>query len=239
MARILDAAPDLPEHVRCVLLGAAPVLPPLLRRVLAAAPGAEVLSVYGMTEAAPIAVVTAQEKLAHAAAGVPGDLLGRPLDGVRARIAADGELMVAGPQVAGYLGEPPPIEVGTGDLATLDERGRLVMLGRKKDMIIRGGVNIYPGLYEPLVAARPGVAEAVMVGVPDQATGDERVVLAVVPDTGAPADLADLARRLHRDLPSVIDSYALPDRIVLLPAMPSAGRTRKPDRAALREAVRG
>jgi len=232
MARILDANPSLPKQLRCVLLGAAPVLPALLRRVVAAAPNADVLSVYGMTEAAPIAVVSAQEKLAHSEAGQAGDLLGAPLEGVRARIADDGELVISGPHIAGYLGHPTPTEIATGDLARLDDTGRVVMMGRKKDMIIRGKVNIYPGLYEPLIAAQPGVAEAVMVGVPDPDTGDETVVLAVVPGPQAPADLPE---RLSRDLPDVLDSYALPDRIVVVSEMPVAGRTRKLDRAALRE----
>lgn len=234
MARILDVTPKLPEHLRCVLLGAAPVLPALLRRVVAAAPHAEVLSVYGMTEAAPIAITTAQEKLAHVVAGHPGDLLGEPLSGVRARIADDGELMITGPQVASYVGHASPEEVATGDLARIDDSGRLVMIGRKKDMIIRGDVNIYPGLYEPLITALPGVAQAVLIGLPDKETGDEAVVLAVVPAIGAPDDLLAM---LERDLPGVIDSYALPDHIVILPEVPLAGRTHKPDRGALRQAL--
>ncbi|MGB9377985.1 MAG: class I adenylate-forming enzyme family protein [Mycobacteriales bacterium] len=136
MARILDVTETLPEHVRCLLLGAAPVLPPLLKRVVSAAPAAEVLSVYGMTEAAPIAVVTAAEKLAHFAAGQAGDLLGRPLPGLTARIEPDGELVIGGPHIAGYLGHPTPAEIGTGDLATIDGSGRMVLLGRKQNMII-------------------------------------------------------------------------------------------------------
>lgn len=231
MAGILDTTPQFPQHLRCVLLGAAPVVPALLRRVVAAAPTADVLSVYGMTEAAPVAMVTAADKLEHTATGKPGDLLGAPLDGVQARISADGELVISGPHIAGYLGHTTPTEIATGDLARVDDEGRLVMMGRKKDMIIRGKVNIYPGLYEPLIAGQPGVAEAAMIGVADPATGDEAVVLVVVPSGDAPADLAE---RLRRDLPQVLDSYALPDRIVTAPALPVAGRTAKLDRAALR-----
>ncbi|GGL00804.1 hypothetical protein Sme01_40780 [Sphaerisporangium melleum] len=226
--RILREDPRLPDTLRHLLLGTAPSPPAVLRRARAAAPRADIRSVYAMTEALPIAIATAEEKLACP----EGDLLGTPLPGVAARIADDGELHVSGPQLArGYLGEPPLREVATGDLARLDEHGRLVLLGRKKDMILRDGVNIYPGLYEPALAALPGVAEAAIVGVTDPATGDEEVVLAVRPDDGFdPA-------ALRRAVPGLVDAGALPDRVAVLDAFPRTGRTDKLDRARLRAAV--
>lgn len=230
LAEILDAAPELPAGLRHVLLGAAPAPAGILRRAAAAAPGAEILSVYAMTEIVPVAVATADEKLAHTASGADGDLLGAPLPGVGARVAEDGELLLSGPNLCrGYLGADPLAELPTGDLARLDG-GRLVLLGRKKDMLIRGKFNLYPGLYEPSIAALPGVAEAAIVGVADPQTGDEEVVLAVV-GTG------DLPAGLRRALPDVIDHDALPDRIVVLPELPRSGRTRKLDRARLRALV--
>ncbi|MEU5990929.1 class I adenylate-forming enzyme family protein [Spirillospora sp. NPDC047418] len=229
LAEILDAAPDLPPSIRHVLLGAAPAPAPILRRAVAAAPSAEVLSVYAMTEILPVAIASAEEKLAHADAGA-GDLLGAPLPGVGVRLEADGELLLSGPNLCrGYLGADPLTELPTGDLARLDD-GRLVLMGRKKDMLIRGKFNLYPGLYEPSVAALPDVAEAAIVGVPDPRTGDEEVVLAVVGPPG-------LEARLHRTLPDVIDHDALPDRIVVLDELPRAGRTRKLDRDRLRAMV--
>src|SRR5690606_36322556 len=129
----------------------------------------------------------------------------------------------------GYLGADPLTELATGDLARLDG-DRLVLVGRKKDMLIRGEFNLYPGLYEPAIAALPGVAEAAIVGVPDPRTGDEEVVLAVVGYAGLPA-------RLRRLLPGVIDHDALPDRVVVLDALLRCGRTRKLDRDRLRELV--
>ncbi|WP_424527895.1 AMP-binding protein [Sphaerisporangium viridialbum] len=222
---ILRETPTLPDTLRCLLLGTAPSPPAVLRRARAAAPRAEIWSVYAMTEALPIALASAEEKLAVQ----EGDLLGAPLPGVTVRIGDDGELFVSGPQLArGYLGEPPLAEVATGDLARLDEHGRLVLLGRKKDMILRDGVNIYPGLYEPAVAALPGVAEAAVIGIPDAETGDEEVVLAVLADQGF-----DLAR-LRRSLPRIVDVGALPDRIEVVETFPRGGRTDKLDRARLR-----
>lgn len=225
LAAVLDSGVALPGSLRQVLLGSAPVLPPLLKRARAALPDVEFLAVYGMTEILPVAIATGEEKIAHG-----GDLLGRPLPGVRARIADDGELLVSGPNLCrGYLGEPPMTEHATGDLARL-EGDRLVLTGRKKDMILRGGVNVYPGLHEPVIAGLPGVAAAVLVGVPDE-IGDERIVLALVPAPDAGPDLAD---RVRAALPRVIDAAALPDEITVLPELPVTGRTRKLDRSALR-----
>ncbi|GAA2419081.1 class I adenylate-forming enzyme family protein [Actinomadura vinacea] len=231
LAEILDIDPELPGALRYVLLGAAPAPPAILRRALSAtAPSAKVLSVYAMTEILPVAIASAQEKLAHTRSGADGDLLGEPL--VRTRTAADGELHLSGPNLCrGYLGAPPLDELPTGDLARLDGAGRLVLTGRKKDMLIRGDFNLYPGLYEPAIAALDGVTEAAIVGLRDPETGDEQVVLAVVGDAEP--------GRLRDRLPKVIDHDALPDRIVVLPELPRSGRARKLDRDRLRELVRG
>ncbi|NEB07176.1 acyl--CoA ligase, partial [Streptomyces sp. SID13726] len=105
-----------------------------------------------------------------------------------------GELVLSGPSLmAGYLhhlaaparGRGARVaEHRTGDLARLDDGGRIVPVGRTRDMIIRGTTNIYPGLFEPRVAALDGVGEAVLVGVP-QVDGDERVALVVTSSVGS------------------------------------------------------
>ncbi|MEU7741460.1 class I adenylate-forming enzyme family protein [Nonomuraea sp. NPDC049158] len=227
LAGLVTRVERLPDGLRHLLLGSAPAPPALLRKAIAAAPGAEVLSVYAMTEALPIALAGAAEKLACA----EGDLLGAPLPGVGVRFTEDQELVVSGPHVArGYLGEPPHDEVATGDLVRLDGDERLVLLGRKKDMILRDGFNIYPSLYEPAIAALPGVADAAIVGLADPVTGDEEVVLALVPGDG----FQEAAVRAR--LPALVDAGALPDRIAVLPDFPRSSR-RKLDRAALRAAI--
>lgn len=215
-----------PAGLREISLGGAPVTTALLRRVRAALPRCELLAIYGMTEILPVAVTSGDAKLDYHGAG---DLLGPLVPGVTARLADDGELILAGPNLCrGYLGEPPLREVRTGDLARLDGDS-VVLIGRKKDMMIRGKTNIYPGLYEPAIVAVDGVRHAVMVGIPDE-VGDERIVLAVVADPAVP----DVASRLRRELPRLIDASALPDDVVLVDTIPVTGRTRKPDRAALR-----
>src|SRR5439155_17092814 len=119
---------------------------PLLRRATNLLPGKEILSVYGMTEILPVAVTTAADKLAYQG---DGDPVGLPLPGISVRVDQGGELHVTGPNLCrGYLGGEPLTEHATGDLARLDD-GRIVLVGRKKDMVIRGRANIYPGLYEP------------------------------------------------------------------------------------------
>ncbi|MEV0680071.1 class I adenylate-forming enzyme family protein [Actinosynnema sp. NPDC050436] len=225
LAVILDSGVALPGSLRQVLLGSAPVLPPLVRRAQRALPGVEFLAVYGMTEILPVAIATGDEKVRHG-----GDLLGRPLPGVSARVAEDGELLVSGANMCrGYLGEPPMTEHATGDLVRLED-GRLVLTGRKKDMIIRGSTNVYPGLHEPAVAGLPGVASAVLVGVPDE-IGDERIVLVL---TALPGTGPGLADRVRAALPGLIDASALPDEVTVVDELPVSGRLRKVDRAALR-----
>ncbi|MEZ5190250.1 MAG: class I adenylate-forming enzyme family protein [Schumannella sp.] len=235
--RELDARPQLaPEHLDTIVLGGAPVLRPLLERAAARFPWARIRAVYGMTEILPVAIADGAEKLA--APPGEGDDVGRVVPSVRARIR-DGELVLSGDGLAlGYLGGEgtgidPLSEIATGDLARLDG-DRLTLLGRRKDMFIRGTQNVYPGLYEPVIAGLPGVAEAAITGLPD-AIGDDRIVLALV----AAGDPAGLAERVRRSLPGLIDAGVLPDEIIVLDELPRSGRGRKLDRTRLAEVVGG
>lgn len=235
--RLLDARGGGPGSLRLIAMGGAPVLPPLIERALARFPAARIRCVYGMSEILPVAIADGAEKLTTTG---EGDVVGRIASSVDARID-EGELVLAGPGLArAYLHELPAelAEVRTGDLARIDG-DRLTLLGRKKDMLLRGTQNVYVGLYEPVIASLAGVEDALMVGVPD-AIGDDRIVVAVVPAgaaaSGAPA-VPDpshaLARRVAAALPGLIDHGALPDLVVAVDALPRRGRLRKPDRAAL------
>jgi acyl-CoA synthetase (AMP-forming)/AMP-acid ligase II len=272
-----DAGPAASAAGPAVLaVGAAPVTVALLERGRRVLPGTRWLAVYGATEILPAAVTDADEKVAAAAVG---DLVGRPLGGIGVRIdttaardAEDpgdptdsgdpdderevGELVLTGPSLmAGYLadldaGGPRAVEHRTGDLAYQDAEGRIVLVGRNRDMIIRGTVNIYPGLFEPRLRELPGVADAVLVGVPVP-DGDERVVLVVTADgvtaagvtaAGGTRDVdaapvvragTELARTVADQVAQVLDHGALPDLVVEATHVPVAGRSRKPDRRAL------
>jgi acyl-CoA synthetase (AMP-forming)/AMP-acid ligase II len=105
-------------------------------------------------------------------------------------------------------------------------------------MFIRGTTNVYPGLYEPVIAGLPGVRDVAMVGVPN-AIGDDRIVLVIVP-TDAPRGFSrehPVLASVEKALPGLIDSAVLPDLILATAVLPMAGRARKLDRAALARQV--
>lgn len=248
--RSLESHPELaPPHLDTIVIGGAPVLRPLLARIVERFPAARIRAVYGMTEILPVAIADGVEKLAAIAGRGSrpdgGDPVGRLVSSVSARIV-DGELVLSGPGLArGYLADLPlhPLtELRTGDLARLDEADdgrRLTLLGRRKDMFIRGTHNVYPGLYEPIMAGLPGVTEVAMVGVPD-AIGDDRIVVVVVPaddPPAAPTDRHPLAVSVRRALPGLIDAGVLPDVVVAVAELPRSGRARKLDRVALTASI--
>jgi acyl-CoA synthetase (AMP-forming)/AMP-acid ligase II len=228
---------QLPSTLRQLAISSAPVRAPFLRRLRdVLAPGTRVWCVYGLTEMVPVAYVDVDEKLAYEG---EGDLVGRPLPGISARLARDGELLLRGPNLcSGYLGHPPLRELATGDLARIDE-GRLVLLGRRKDMMIRGSHNIYPELYEPAIERIAGVRRCALVGVYDERAADERIVLNVEAEPGVDdrALKARVCNALRRG-PSRIDDAAYPDLILVAP-LPVCGRSSKVDRERLRALARG
>jgi acyl-CoA synthetase (AMP-forming)/AMP-acid ligase II len=235
LLRLLDADPSKTPALSTLLIGGAPVLRPLLERVKRRWPDVRVCAIYGMTEILPVAIADGGDKLAF---GGDGDYVGTLLPTIEARID-EGELILGGPGLAlGYLGQPPLVELRTGDLATID-RDRLVLSGRLKDMFIRGSTNVYPGLYEPVIAGIHGVTDVAMVGVPDD-IGDDRVVLVIVPARDVPAGLSSehpLIATVASALPGLIDAAVLPDRVLVVDEFPRAGRGRKIDRAALASQV--
>ena len=222
---LLESRPDLTPKLRALLIGGAPVLRPLLERARRLLPNTTIRAIYGMTEILPVAIADGVEKLRFTGAG---DYVGRVMPSLRATIV-DGELVVAGPGLADYIGTPLS-ELRTGDLARL-EGDELVLAGRSKDMFIRGTTNVYPGLYEPVIAGLPGVSAAALAGIPND-IGDDELVLAVVLDATGSVDAVRAA------LPGLIDKAVLPDRIVALDALPTKGRSSKLDRAALAEVLR-
>ena len=245
---LLDEHPEKTPQLATLLIGGAPVLRPLLERVKRRWPAVRVCAIYGMTEILPVAIADGDDKLAFVGAG---DYVGTVLPAIRARIetnaAGDGELVLAGDGLAlGYLADLPGhplVCLNTGDLAELNGDS-LVLHGRSKDMFIRGSTNVYPGLYEPVIAGITGVADVAMVGVPNE-IGDDRIVLVIVP--GARGGGADVARgfgaqhpvieTVSAALPGLVDAAVLPDLLLVADALPRAGRSSKLDRRALSEAV--
>jgi acyl-CoA synthetase (AMP-forming)/AMP-acid ligase II len=223
---------SLPETLREIWVGAAPVHKAFLEKLKTVLPEhTRAWCVFGMTEILPVSRVSLTDKIAYRG---EGDLVGDCFPGVHARLSAEYELMLRGPNLfSGYVGEPPCTELATGDLARLEE-GRIVLLGRRKDMIIRRQFNIYPELYESTIDRIDGVERCAMVGYYDATLTDERVVLAV--ETSAGIDLSAFKNHLKRELtsgPFSIDAHAYPDEI-LLTTLPLAGRSRKIDKNRLR-----
>jgi O-succinylbenzoic acid--CoA ligase len=194
LARLIDRPP--PPSLRVVMLGGAPADPSLLMRARAA--GWPVAPTYGLTQAC--SAVTVAE---------PGDVdtSGRALPGLTVSIAGDGEILVSGPSVAGGG------VLHTGDLGRLDERGRLIVLGRKVDTIVSGGENVMPAEVEAVLLSHPAVAEAAVFGRPDPEWG-EAVTAQVV--LRAPVDVSELrsfaAERLAR--------FKVPKSIEPVPSLP-------------------
>jgi acyl-CoA synthetase (AMP-forming)/AMP-acid ligase II len=225
----------LPAKLKSLMLGSAPVLTGFLSRLQKiTSPNTEVLCVYGTTEILPISRVTMMEKLAFTG---KGDLLGAPFSSVKVRIDGD-EIVASGPNLCrSYFDSQPLDEYRTGDLGTIDDMGRLVLLGRKKDMIIRGNFNIYPTLFESVITGIYGVKQCALIGMYRHDKSDEEIILVVETDTTEPEE--QFRARLKRELasgPYSIDAYAQPDRIVFM-QLPLSGRSRKVDKNVLREKI--
>jgi acyl-CoA synthetase (AMP-forming)/AMP-acid ligase II len=119
----------------------------------------------------------------------------------------------------------------TGDLGRLDPAGNLVIIGRKGDLIRRGGRTIHPGEIEGLLGGHPKIAKAAVVGIPDPLLG-ERACVVVVPKAGEAVTLDEVTAHLRAER---IASFKLPERLELVADLPMRGD--KIDRAALRRAI--
>jgi long-chain acyl-CoA synthetase len=105
-----------------------------------------------------------------------------------------GEIVIRGHNVfAGYLGRPEATAQAlvdgwfrTGDLGTKDDDGFISIIDRKKDLIIRGGFNVYPREVEEVVARHPAIAQVAVIGLPDEVHGEE-ICAVVIPNGGAPS----------------------------------------------------
>ena len=201
LARLIDAGLRHPPRLRCALTGGGAVGTPLLERARAA--GVPVSRTYGLTEACSQVTTT------PIAAVDEGSRSSRPLFCARVRIAADGEIMVAGPIVAagsrasdGWL--------RTGDIGAFDEVGGLLLTGRKAEVIVSGGENVAPAEVEAVLEQYPDVLEAAVVARADGRWG-EAVTAIVVARPGHVIDREALRRHCGRALAP----YKVPKQILL------------------------
>jgi len=163
------------SSLRVAVTGAADIPVELIRRVVSELPFQSIFTGYGRTEAGTVSLSRSGDSFEDIATTV-----GIPCEGYEVRIADDGEVLVRGFCVMkGYLDDPAASteavdEEGwlhTGDLGSLDDRGRLRIAGRKKDMFIVGGFNAYPAEIEGFLLEHPAVGQAAVIGVPDERLG--------------------------------------------------------------------
>jgi fatty-acyl-CoA synthase len=227
------------SSLRCVLSGGAPVPPELVRRVEEDM-GVTFSIVFGTTECSPLVTQTRLDDVPSDRASTLGQpfpqteiMVCDPASGEPVPVEQVGELCARGYMVmAGYNQQPEATAAAidlagwyhTGDLASMDERGYLRIEGRLKDMIIRGGENIYPREIEELLFAHPDVAEVAVCGEPDERWG-EVVAAFVRPAPGRVASEAELREfcRAH------LAAYKCPQRWVFLDAFPltASGKIQK------------
>jgi acyl-CoA synthetase (AMP-forming)/AMP-acid ligase II len=183
------------SSVRTLSYGGAPMAPELVHRLLAAFPQARLGNGFGLSETSALATF-----LPHEYAETHADAVGfpTPVNDVRLDrpdpVTGVGELLVRGPNVvAGYWGDPVRTAetfvdgwLHTGDMATLTD-GIVRIVDRAKDMINRGGENVYSVEVENALCAHPDVVEVAVVGVPDPVMG-EKVGAVVQPRPGVTAD---------------------------------------------------
>ena len=211
--------------LRLCVSGSAPLSPALHRRLREWA-GVSVLERYGMTETVMLASNPYDGERRAGAVGFP-------LPGVDLRLdPATGEIQVRGPNVfCGYWERPEAtaeafLPVGeaptggswfrTGDLGAVDDDGYLSIVGRAKELIITGGMNVHPREVDDVLADHPAVAEVAVAGVPSEEWGEE-VVAWVVPVSGVPAPDVDDLRDFGRGR---LAAHKLPRRVVVVDSLP-------------------
>lgn len=223
---------DVSRNMRLFISGSAPLLAQT-HQAFEDRTGHRILERYGLTETS---MNTSNPLEGPRKSGT----VGLPLPGVDLRIEtsgqnATGEIQIKGPNVfKGYWGLKEKTANAftsdgyfqTGDLGEIDEDGYITIVGRSKDLIISGGLNIYPKEIETIIDAQPEVDESAVIGLPDPDFG-ERVVAIVVENAKGAVDPISLKSMLARSLAK----YKLPKEIIIIDSLPrnSMGKVMKKD----------
>jgi len=230
------------RDVRLFTCGSAPIRPDVLPE-LEETLGRPVINRYGMTEAHVITSLPLDGPW-------PRGSVGLPLPGIEVRVTNDnntlaslgevGSVQLRGPNLfREYWRRPDATQEAfasgwfdTGDLGTRDASGFLTLVGRKNDLIITNGFNVYPQVVERVINECPGVQESVVVGVPDKKRG-ERVMAAVVR-----SDKTLTPQALRSFLSNRLVDYQRPAEVVFVVALPRNAMG-KVQRRELREQLSG
>ncbi|MGB3303043.1 MAG: AMP-binding protein [Gordonia sp. (in: high G+C Gram-positive bacteria)] len=224
------------SSLRAAICGAAPISRELLTLAQQRFPF-PILEGYGLTEgtcASACNPLRGERKIGTVGPALPGQtitIVGA--DGRELPPGEPGEVVIGGPTVMlGYLGRDDETtktivdgQLHTGDVGQLDADGYLTLVDRIKDMIIRGGENIYPKEIESALASHPAVLECAVVGAPDELYGEVPVAY-VVRHPGATADETELTEHLRTRLAKV----KLPQAVHILDGLPRnpVGKIDKP-----------
>ncbi len=216
------------SSLRVAVTGAADIPVALIERIRSDLPFERVLTGYGLTEGGTCTGSRPDddpETIATTAGRAMVDVEVRIVnDGQEAATGETGELVVRGNNVMqGYLDDPEATAatidldgwLHTGDLGTMDERGYVRIVGRSKDMFIVGGFNAYPAEIENALLEHEGVAQAAVIGVPDERMGEVGCAF-VVPTSGFALDL-DEFRAWCRER---MANYKVPREVHIIDALP-------------------
>ena len=220
--------PSFSEHdlrsLRTGIMAGSPCPVEVMRRVIERMHMDEVGICYGMTETSPVSTQTAHDDPVDKRVGSVGRVgphlevkIVDPVTSGTVRRGESGELCTRGYSVMrGYWEDPERTAeaidgegwMHTGDLATMDIEGYVNIVGRSKDMVIRGGENLYPREIEEFLYTHPDVADVQVVGVPDARYGEELAAF-VIPRAGSSVDEAALAghcrgRIAHQKIPRYV-----------------------------------
>ncbi|GAA4075666.1 AMP-binding protein [Actinomadura miaoliensis] len=228
--KILDELPGRDvSSLRVAICGAAAVPPELIRRLVDRVGLERMINAYGLMEGTVVSMTRPEDPVEVIAGST-----GRPVPGVSVRIVDDdgkdlppgerGEILVGGYGVMrGYWDDPARTAeavdadgwLHTGDIGTLDEAGNVAIVDRKKEMFIVSGFNAYPAEIEGLLLRCPLVAQAAVIGVPDERQGEVGWAY-VVPPPGTSPDPAEIIAWARANM----SNYKVPRRVVLLDALP-------------------
>jgi long-chain acyl-CoA synthetase len=247
MYAMLAAAPrpplDLSSWRLCISGGAA--LPPAVLEAFEAKYGVPIYEGYGPTECSPVLTVNPPRgvrKIGSVGPAIPEVELGIVDDEDRPQPCGTvGEIVARGPNVMlGYLNRPTETAQAlrngwyhTGDLGRVDEDGYYTIVDRKTDLIIVGGLNVYPREIELVFAQHPAVAESAVIGVPDPLRGEVPQAMVVLRE-GAEATPQGLLAWCRQRLAA----YKIPRGLRIVPALPKTV-TGKILKSQLRAAARG
>ncbi|MEU5144428.1 linear/branched/unsaturated fatty acid:CoA ligase LbuL [Streptomyces sp. NPDC021139] len=227
--------------LRTGIMAGSPCPVEVMKRVVAEMHMEQVSICYGMTETSPVSLQTRMDDDLEHRTGTVGRVLPHievkvvdPVTGVTLPRGEAGELRTRGYSVMlGYWEEPektaeaidPGRWMHTGDLAVMREDGYVEIVGRIKDMIIRGGENIYPREVEEFLYGHPKIADVQVVGVPHERYGEEVLACVVPRDAADPLTLEDVRAYCEGQLAH----YKVPSRLQLLDSFPMtvSGKVRK------------